>query len=334
MADKNIVILATDLALNKVKEFSTEESNEVLRKAFCDLLGMENYDSKISRRAFRRHETAIFEILEEVLDNTLDIDLINQFDDWVEYRNLARGDKQSFYLPDDNLFKVAIISDGNQNLLRQRLRAGQSFTVRTNNYGVKIYEELDRFLSGNIDWNAMVQNVARSFAVQVRDDVMQAIIDNFPEVGAEYKLTNVGATPSEREVLTLAQRVRARTRQEVAIYGTVLALHAVKPEVTSDAQDGERNANGYYSEIAGISMYELEQSLVNGTNEFAVPDDFLLILPQTRDRMVKVVNEGESFISEGEPERNASMDLEYIMSNRMGIAIVPSSVYGYISFNA
>lgn len=60
-------------------------------------------------------------------------------------------------MPDDQLFKVAIISDGNQNLLRQRIRAGQRFSVPTQNYGVKIYDELDRFLAGELDWNAMIQ---------------------------------------------------------------------------------------------------------------------------------------------------------------------------------
>jgi len=334
MVDKNIIVLATDLAQNKVKEFSTEQSNDVLRKAFYDLLGMEKYDSKISKRALRKHKTEMFEIIEEVLDNTLDLDLRNQFEDWVEYRNEARGDKREFILPDDSLYKVAIISDGNQNLLRQRLRSGESFTVKTNNYGIKIYEEFDRFLAGLIDWAGLIANVSRSLAVQVRDDIMQAILDNFPEVGAEYKLTNVGAVPSEREVLTLAQRVRARTRQNVAIYGTVLALHAVKPEITSDAQDGERNATGFYSKIAGIDMYEIEQSLVNGTEEFLVPDDFLLVLPETRDRMVKVINEGESYVNEGTPEANSSFDMEYVVTNRMGIAVIPSSVYGYISFSA
>lgn len=334
MSTKNIINLAKDLASNKVTEFSAEESNDVLRKAFCELLGMEEYDSKISRRRFRKHKTEIFEIIEEVLDTNLDLDLRNQFEDWVEYRNLARGDKQGFYTPDDNLFKVAIISDGNQNLLRQRIRGGQRFDVETQNYGVKIYEELDRFLAGQVDWSNMIQLVALSFALQVRDDIMKAILDNFPEVGAEFKLTNVGEVPSEREIITLAQRVSARTRQRVSIYGTKLALHAVEPNVTSDAQDGERNATGYYSTIAGIDMYEIDQSLINGTDDFLVPDDFLLILPETRDRMVKVVNEGESFTEEGRPEGNASMDMEYVMTNRMGIAIVPSSVYGYISFSA
>lgn len=334
MSTKNIVVLANDLASNKVKEFSKEESNDVLRKAFCELLGMNEYDSKISKRKFRKHKTEIFEIIEEVLDTNLELDLRNQFEDWVEYRNLARGDKQGFYIPADDLFKVAIISDGNQNLLRQRVRAGQRFDVGVQNYGVKIYEELDRFLAGQIDWAELIRLVSLSFALQIRDDIMKAIIDNFPEVGAEFKLTNVGAVPSEREVLTLAQRVKARTRQDVSIYGTKLALHSVQPEVTSDAQDGQRNATGFYSTIAGINMYEIEQSLINGTNDFLVPDDFLLVLPETRDRMVKVVNEGESFTEEGRAEGNASMDMEYVMTNRMGIAIVASSVYGYISFSA
>ena len=329
---KNIITLANDLAMNKVTDYSVEDSNEVLRSAFYDLLGIDEYNSKISRRALRKHKLEIFEIIEEVLDTNIDADLRNQFEDWVEYRNLARGDKQGFVMPDDKLFKVAVISDGNQNLLRQRLRAGQRFSVSTQNYGVKIYDELDRFLAGELDWNAMIQNVSRSFAVAVRDDVMKAIINSFPEESAEYTLESIGEVPGERQILELAQRVSARTRQNVSIYGTKLALHSIQPEKTSDAQDGERNATGYYSQIAGIPMYELDQTVINETGDYALNDEFLLILPETRDRMIKVVNEGESYTEEGRPEGNASMDLEYIMTNRMGISVVPSSVFGYVNF--
>ena len=328
---KNIITLANDLAMNKVTDYSVEDSNEVLRSAFYDLLGMDEYNSKISRRAMRKHKLEIFEIIEEVLDVSIDRDLRNQFDDWVEYRNLARGDKQSFITPDDQLFKVAIISDGNQNLLRQRVRGGQRVTVPTQNYGVKIYEELDRFLSGDVDWNAMIQNVSLSFALQIRDEVVKAIVDNFPHEGAEETEVTIGGDPAESQILTFAQKIKAKTRQDVSIYGTKLALHKIKPKVTSDAQDGQRNATGYYDQIAGIPMYELENSLKDN-GDFLMKDDFILILPETRDKMIKVVNEGESYTEEGRPEGNASMDLEYIMTNRMGIAIIPSSVYGYIEF--
>lgn len=334
MSKKTIITLANDLAMGKVENYSADESNKVLRSAFNELLGMEEgYDAKISRRAFRRNKTAIFEIIEEVLDKNLERDLRNQFEDWVEYRNLARGDKNSFYTPDEQIFKVALISDGNQNLLRQRVRGGQSFSIDTNNYGVKIYEELDRFLAGHIDWTDMIANVAFSFALQVRDDILGAIINNFPETGAEFKDTTVGATTGETKILTLAQKVKAKTRQEVSIYGSKLALHKIKPDVTSDGQDGERNAIGYYSTIAGINMYELEPTM-DSTGKMMLDDDFILILPETRDKMVKVINEGESYMHEGTPEGNASMDLEYTMINRMGIAIIPSSVYGYVKFTA
>ena len=332
MSKKTIITLANDLAMGKVENYSTDESNKVLRSAFNELLDMEEgYDAKVSRRAFRRNKTAIFEIIEEVLDKNLDRDLRNQFEDWVEYRNLARGDKNSFYTPDEQIFKVALISDGNQNLLRQRVRGGQSFSIDTNNYGVKIYEELDRFLAGHINWTEMIANVGFSFALQVRDDILSGIIDNFPATGAEYKDTTIGVSPDETKILTLAQKVKAKTRQEVSIYGTKLALHKIKPEVTSDAQRGERNAIGFYSTIAGINMYELEPTM-DSAGEMMLTDDFILILPETRDKMVKVINEGESYMHEGTPEGNASMDLEYTMINRMGIAIIPSSVYGYAKF--
>lgn len=93
---KNIITLANDLAMNKVTDYSVEDSNEVLRSAFYDLLGMDEYNSKISRRAMRKHKLEIFEIIEELLDTNIDADLRNQFEDWVEYRNLAHWRQARF----------------------------------------------------------------------------------------------------------------------------------------------------------------------------------------------------------------------------------------------
>lgn len=337
MSNRNVVNLAKDLAVGKLKtqKFSADEANDSLRKAIGDIIGVKDMDNyKMTERQFVRNAKAIFEIIEEVLDNSLEIDMRNEFGDWVEYRNYALGDSPEFYTPDDQLFKVALVSDGTQNILRQRIRGGQAIRVKTNTYAVKIYEELNRFLSGRIDWAEMVSTMSTSFAVKVRDDIMKAIVNQFSEASAEFKLTNVGTPPNEKAVLALAQKVKARTRQNVAIYGTLLALHDIVPNVTSDAQDGERNNTGYYTTIAGIPMYELAQTTLNETGEFMLGDNFLLVLPDTRDKMIKVLNEGESRVIENNPDNVASFDLEATMINKMGIAVIPSSVYGYISYDA
>lgn len=102
----------------------------------------------------------------------------NQFDGFAEYRNLAWGDANLFKTPANQIFRVALVSDGNGNIRRQRLRDGQEFSVSLDTYAIKIGEDFHRFLAGRVDWQEMMNGIAESF----KRDLTQRIADAVMEV--------------------------------------------------------------------------------------------------------------------------------------------------------
>jgi hypothetical protein len=198
---KDVVKLAIDTYKGNLGNFSAASANDVLRSAIFEIAGTDKLDAK----ALRRNKVAIFEILEETLSVLISEGMENQFGDFAEIRNLELGDTNVFQVPNRDLFKVATISEGNGNLRRQRLDSGE-FTVSTMNKGVKIYEEFTRFLAGRIDWNAMIDRVAKSYNQQMAEEVYTALYNSFNQLTATY---GVSAAYNEAQLIELAQHVEA-----------------------------------------------------------------------------------------------------------------------------
>jgi hypothetical protein len=331
---KDIVKLAVDLAKGKVQNYSANEANETLRKAFANLMEFSTEgNGKIDRKTFRRHKTEIFEILEEVINETLHEGLEGQFDKFAEYRNLAWGDQNLFKVPANNIFRVALISDGNSNLRRQRLRDGEEFSVTLDTYGIKIGEDFHRFLAGRVDWAEMMAGIAESFKRDLTQRIYNAIMNSFGEYGATYHRTFTDiSSVTQKDIVEMAMHIEARTGEKVAIFGTKLALSALPQDNKTDLVKNAINESGYYGKIQGIEMYEIAQSHDYGTDNFAISNEFILLLPQNADKMIKVVNEGDAIIQDQQGGQTSDMMQEYFIANRFGITVICSKVFGFIKW--
>jgi hypothetical protein len=331
--EKDMIKLAVDLAKGKVQNYSAKDANETLRKAFADLMEFSlEGDGKIDRKTFRRHKVEIFEILEEIINETLHEGLENQFDGFAEYRNLAWGDTNVFKVPANNIFRVALVSDGNGNIRRQRLRDGQEFSVSLDTYAIKVGEDFHRFLAGRVDWAEFMEGIAESFRRDLTQRIYEAVYNSFGNgYGATYhNYFSNGFT--EDDLVEMAMHIEARTGEKVAVYGTKLALRKLAPSNITEAMNDARNKTGYYGEIAGIELREIQQSHKYGTDEFAIANDFVLILPQNPDKMVKVVNEGDAIIQDINGGQTSDMMQEYFIANKFGISVITSKVYGFAKF--
>lgn len=327
-----MIKLAVDLAKGKVQNYSANEANETLRKAFADLMEFSlEGDGKIDRKTFRRHKVEIFEILEEIINETLHEGLENQFDGFAEYRNLAWGDTNLFKVPANNIFRVALVSDGNGNIRRQRLRDGQEFSVSLDTYAIKVGEDFHRFLAGRVDWAEFMEGIAESFRRDLTQRIYEAVYNSFGQYGATYhnRFSN-GFT--EDDLVEMAMHIEARTGEKVAVYGTKLALRKLAPSKITEAMNDARNKTGYYGEIAGIELREIQQSHKYGSDEFAIANDFVLLLPQNPDKMVKVVNEGDAIIQDINGGQTSDMMQEYFIANKFGVSVITSKVYGFAKF--
>lgn len=114
-------------------------ANDKIRQVMFEILGVEpGCKRKELRKAIRRHKDDIFEIIEETVDNLLvsgwqENEFFNEF---VDLRNLAAGDRNEFYSIEDIILTVSELSGNHHDLLRQRLNEGESYSIKTSWYGI------------------------------------------------------------------------------------------------------------------------------------------------------------------------------------------------------
>jgi hypothetical protein len=317
-----LIQMGIDLYNNKITKYSQDEANEAFRKALLELCG-----GKVDYKSFRRNKIAIFEVMEETLDALVSAILEDQFNQFAEVKNLAWGDTNTFIIDNTDLFEVATISDGNGNLRRQRLDNG-SLTVTTYMEGVKIYDELYRFLAGRIDWVKMVNKVARSYNNKIATKVYEAIYNSFSSLGTTY---GISGAFSEDSFIDLVSHVSAAAGGlDVAVYGVKKALAKVAPATVSDTMKDEKGRIGFYRNVDGVNLFEIPQAHKAGTDTFAIASDFLLVVPVGGESIVKIVIEGDALIDEtpGNNGRNADDTMEYTFRKKCGVAVVTPNKYG------
>jgi hypothetical protein len=319
---KAIIDLSNDILNDNFTKYSKQDTNEMLRVALNELCG--SADGKFNPKKYRKNKDEIFEIIEEVVDTRLEEGIKDQFDQFVDYRSTAFGDKLSFKSESDELFEVAKIAGGTNNLRRQAIGSGESYQIDTDWEGVKIYEELERFLAGYVDWVKLIDKVERSFQVKIAEKIFLTIKLAYNAVEAPYK----HAGPwSMVEFNKIVDHVEAATGLTPMVIGTRSAIRKVVPEYISEQMKGERNNKGYFQTIDGITFGIIPQAHKIGTDEFAI-EDFLLILPNGDEKIVKFVMEGAALIKEVNDQTNADDTQEYVLRKKYGVAVERSAKFG------
>lgn len=138
--------LLTDVGAGKVcynadnVAVSKEKANDAIRKTMYEVLEIpEGTKGRDLRRAIRRHQLDIYEIIEETLLDMVITGWGNDpfFDAFVERKSLALGDTNEFYTKDNVILTVSELAGGHHNIFRQKLGSGKTFQVKTSWYGIK-----------------------------------------------------------------------------------------------------------------------------------------------------------------------------------------------------
>lgn len=322
---KDLVKLGVDLFKNRVTEYSKSQGNEVMRNAFVDIVGSENPDY----RQFRKHKNEIFEVIEEVLDQTITDGMVTPFfDQFVEYRDLNLGDTNEFYVEDRSMLVVAKHAGNHWNIRRQKLNIGDSFTVSTEPIAIAIYADFKRFLAGRIDWDAFIGKVGQAFVQDLNSRVYTEFMATMSYLPAEFKATG---TYAEATLLSIAEHVQAANQgSEVIIAGTRSALSKLNGATAlfSEQMKNELNQNGVLLNWNGYTLLPIPQNHKPNTFEFQVDSNRLMILPANA-KPIKVVKEGTPLIKEvSDGLTNRDMSMEYNFIAQYGVATVFNVIYG------
>jgi hypothetical protein len=235
---------------------------------------------------------------------------------------MAEGDKNLFIVEDDSLFVVAEVADGTQGIRRQRLGGSTETSIPTSLKMVKIYEELNRVLSGRVDFNHFINKVAESFKQKLLQDIntvwtgataeQMGGVTYFPEAGAY----------DEEELLDLIAHVEAAAGGKPAtIVGTKKALRNLKPSMDCDGYKDDLYNMGYVGKFYGTPVVVTPQRHKVGSNDFVMNDNILTIIAGD-DKPIKCVREGNPIVLMGDPMQNPDFTQEYVYAEKWGVGIV------------
>lgn len=218
--------LLTDVALGK-QEVSKEEANKKIVEVFQDVLGITK-DSRPGdvRKAIRRNQALVFDIIEETIQSLLVTGWGNDpfFQKYVDQRNLALGDKNEFYSEDDSILSVMRVSGNHHDIVRQRLGAGTVQSISTYWCAVKVYAEFERVVTGAEEFAKFVNKMYDAYDRYVKNALYDAMVGYAKDLTGQFKKT--GSVTAEN-LNALCDLVSTATGNPVVIMGTKSALSKV-----------------------------------------------------------------------------------------------------------
>ena len=323
MADmKDIVKVAVDAYHGNVEQYSVGQSMELLHKALVEANGG---STVLNYRNIRDGKcNGLFTLIEEILSRTIVEGLQGDeyFNALVDFRNVAEGDKNIFVVEDSNLFVVAEAADGTQGIRRQRLGGTSEVSIPTSLKVVKIYDEMNRVLSGRVDFNTFINKVAESFRQQLLNDIYTlwngATATDF---GGVTYFPTAGAY-DEDELLDLIAHVEAAANGRTAtIIGTKKAVRNLAPSIQGNDSESDIYNLGYYGKFYGTPVMVTPQRHKIGSTEFTLDDNILTIIAGD-DKPIKCVYEGNPIVLMGDPMTTGDLTQEYLYGEKYGMGIV------------
>lgn len=323
MSEMNdIVKLAVDAYRGNVEKYSVNESMETLRQAMIEANGG---STKLDYKRIRDGKCGeLFTLVEEILSRTIveGFQGDEYFNALVDFRNVALGDKNIFEVEDYNLFVIAEAADGTQGIRRQRLGGVSETSIPTTFKTVKIYDELNRVLSGQVDFNKFIQRVAESFRQKLLNDIYTlwstATADDFG--GATYFPT-AGAYDEDALIELISHVEAAAGGKPATIIGTKKALRNLAPSIQGTDSKSDLYNMGYYGKFYGTPVVATPQRHKINSTDFVFDDNVLTIIAGD-DKPIKCVYEGQSVILLGDPTKNKDFTQDYLYGEKYGMGIV------------
>lgn len=261
--------LMLDAAYNRFEEGVTpENASSKVTKIFREIIGCDENTSKPElRKAIRRNQKLLFEVVEDVVADMLvsgwqDNTFMNEF---CDVRNIMLGDKNDFFIEDNAILTVSKVSGNHWDLDRQRLGVGDHFSVPTSWYGIAIYSEMERLITGAEDFSAFITKIYEAVDRYLNETIYQAMMSaskNLPggATGSGQWVKTGALDESTRPTLMqLCEDVQmASNATEVVIMGTKAALAKVtglqNAQWASDEMKNERNSTGRIAMWEGIRL--------------------------------------------------------------------------------
>lgn len=276
---KNIVQVAVDAYHGNVAKYSVNQSMDLLREAAVELNGG---STKLNYKAIRDGKCAgLFSLIEEILSRTV-VEGLQQSDffmNLVEFRNVAEGDQNVFYVEDSDLYTVSEAANGTQAIRRQRLGGYNEFVIPTSFKVVKIYEEMNRMLAGQVDFNKMITKVSESFQQKLLSDCYSAwSTATSDDLGGAKFFPVAGPYDEDTLLETIAHVEAAAGGKSATIIGTKLGLRKLMPSIVGETYRTAMYNDGYAGRFYGSPVVVMPQRHKINSTDFVFDDNVITII--------------------------------------------------------
>lgn len=320
------------------KKIHKEDAENAVRKFVFAIMGLNEKSTKRQRdRAMKRHGMELFEVMEEEIDIKVETGFKESefFNNYVEQRNLARGDSQEFWTDDKVILSVTKISGDHHDFTLQRLGSGESYTVTTSVYGIAVGADIDLYLAGRYDWAKLTDQCAASFVRKIQNDIFAEMMNAGKKLPAQFRGTGAITKDMKDKIDTLLEDVSmANDGAQVVIMGTRTGLQQFSNLIDinwiSDDQKRDMATMGRLGYYGPYTLFELPQRFaLDDTSKKLLDPKKLFFMPQVEDKFIKFVDVGETEITEV-TEKAARMDdtMKYEVQRAMGVGCQLGRYFG------
>ena len=287
----------------------------------------------------KKNGLEVFEVLEEAIDFKVTTGFQENefFNAFVETKNIADGDRNEFWTEKDVILTVAKVSGDHHDLTMQKLGEGEAFSVKTANYAIKVGMDIDVYLLGRKDWSKFVDAVARSYSIQVQNDMFAEVMaagEKLPTNEQFNKTMELSAANKDTFDELISDVSTANGGVDVVIMGTKTALKKLTAltdiDWVSNSQKEQVAELGRLGSYEGTALIEIPQRFaLNDVTRKLIPTDKLLIMPNVDNKFVKFVDVGETEIVEVTEKADRKDDfMTYEVQREMGIATILDKYFG------
>ena len=327
-----LTTLMNDSLSNRVALFADENqakyTDQAVREAFFEILGQD----KLTWQAWRNHKNEIFTVMENVLTTNLPQawEMSPFYRQFVEYRNGALGEKNEYVIDQDGMLVASRFSGNHWDTERQKLQGKRSFSVPTEWIYIRVYDDLERFLTGSIDLATMMRNMQNAFQSEIDGRIFAAfngigtyLPEAFKETGAYVRET----------MMELIQRVQTASQKNVVLAGTKTALANIAEGIDanwiSQSQKEEMATTGALLNLTGLGVtaIEIPQTFIRGTYDFKVDNKSIYVLPDL-EKPIKLYFEGDTRARDLSEQQTHDQTVDSQVQTKLGHGVVLSSLFG------
>lgn len=285
-------------------EYSAEERAEGAKKLLSELA-----------KDYRANKNQIFAIIEQSLTEILPERLEATIGRFAEVKQFAEGDTPRFSVKNGKIKAYSVALGGS---VRRSRKDKATITVETEATQVKVYEELSRVRAGLVDFNELINDALDALEEEFYNKIYTTLVGTYSVLPAANKATDTGVVESKLDKLI---KVVASYGSPV-IMGTRMGLSAL-PEITAAEADSDIYNQGYLGKYKGTPIVELKNVVKDESNEeFVLDDRYLYVIPEGKDKIVKVAIEGDAYVRDKDGE-DWTVNFESMVQN--GTAVLQTN---------